>query len=120
MTGLSPSQRRLLDFVDTFIVRHGISPSYVDIMQALEFRSKASVARYLVTLKERGYIEYTPRRSRTITVLFPSAGTPNWESVARALFLQNKELRACLDKIGRKVNTPEMALPEAKRGRRHG
>jgi SOS-response transcriptional repressor LexA len=120
MSGLSPNQRKLLDFVDTFIMRHSISPSYADIQKALGWRSKASVSRYLTTLRERGHIDYSPGKARTITVLFPSEGVPNWESIARALFLQNREMRACLDKIGWKVNVPAVVLPETKRGKRHG
>ena len=120
MSGLSPNQRRLLDFVDTFITRHGISPSYADIQKALGWRSKASVSRYLIALRDRGHIDYAPGKARTITVLFPTEGVANWESIARALFLQNRELRACLDKIGWKVNVAAMVLPDAKRGKRNG
>jgi SOS-response transcriptional repressor LexA len=119
MSGLSPNQRKLLDFVDTFIAQHGVSPSYLDIQKALSLRSKASVSRYLTTLKDRGHIDYLPRRARSITVLFPSEGTPNWESVARALFLQNRELRAMLEKLGQPAPIPEVTLPETKRGKRN-
>ena len=43
-----------MDFLNTFIETRGISPSYAEMQDALGYRSKASIARYLYALCERG------------------------------------------------------------------
>ena len=116
--GLTASQRRMLDFLNTFIETRGISPSYAEMQDALGYRSKASIARYLYALRERGYIDYAPGKARTIAVLFPLEGAPNWESIARALYLQNMDMREHLKKMGWDVDVTAMTLPDNKKGKR--
>ena len=116
--GLTASQRRMLDFLNTFIETRGISPSYAEMQDALGYRSKASIARYLYALRERGYIDYAPGKARTIAVLFPLEGAPNWESIARALYLQNMDMREHLKKMGWGVDAKVMSLPDNKKGTR--
>ena len=116
--GLTSQQRRMLDFLNTFIETRGISPSYAEMQDALGYRSKASIARYLYALRERGYIDYAPGKARTIAVLFPLEGAPNWESIARALYLQNMDMREHLKKMGWGVDAKVMSLPDNKKGTR--
>ena len=116
--GLTASQRRMLDFLNTFIETRGISPSYAEMQDALGYRSKASIARYLYALRERGYIDYAPGKARTIAVLFPLEGAPNWESIARALYLQNMDMREHLKDLGWDVDVTAMTLPDNKKGKR--
>jgi repressor LexA len=108
----------MLDFLNTFIMRRGISPSYAEMQEALGYKSKASIARYLYALRERGYIDFAPGRARTIAVLFPLEGVPNWESIARALYLQNVDLRGHLKDLGWGVDVKVMTLPDSKKGKR--
>ena len=107
-----------MDFLNTFIETRGISPSYAEMQDALGYRSKASIARYLYALRERGYIDYAPGKARTIAVLFPLEGAPNWESIARALYLQNMDMREHLKKMGWDVDAKVMSLPDNKKGTR--
>jgi len=116
--GLTSQQRRMLDFLNTFIMRRGISPSYAEMQEALGYKSKASIARYLYALRERGYIDFAPGKARTIAVLFPLESTPNWESIARALFLQNMDMRGHLKDLGWDVDVKAMTLPDNKKGKR--
>lgn len=116
--GLTSQQRRMLDFLNTFIMRKGISPSYAEMQEALGYKSKASIARYLYALRERGHIDFAPGKARTIAVLFPLESTPNWESIARALYLQNLALREHLKKLGWDVDVKAMTLPDNKKGKR--
>ena len=108
----------MLDFLNTFIETRGISPSYAEMQDALGYRSKASIARYLYALRERGYIDYAPGKARTIAVLFPLEGAPNWESIARALYLQNMDMRGHLKDLGWDVDVTAMTLPDNKKGKR--
>jgi SOS-response transcriptional repressor LexA len=70
----------MLDFLNTFIMRKGISPSYAEMQDALGYRSKASIARYLYALRERGLIW---RRAASSTTRWPSA-TPTARITARS------------------------------------
>lgn len=117
--GLTPAQKRVLDFINTYIRRNGVSPSYSEMQADLNMRSKASVSRYLIALRERGYIDFSPRQARSIIVLFPIEGTPNWESIARVLHLQNAELRAHLKSLGWETDIGPVSLPDTKKGKRH-
>jgi len=118
--GLTLTQRRMLDFLSTFIATKGFSPSYAEMQDALDYRSKASVSRHLRTLRERGYIDFATGKARTIVVLFSLAGTPNWESIARALYLQNMDMRGHLKDLGWDVDVKAMILPDIKKGKRRG
>tara|TARA_R110000868_G_scaffold168295_1_gene402968 strand:- start:1380 stop:1718 length:339 start_codon:yes stop_codon:yes gene_type:complete len=110
----------MMDFLSTFIATKGFSPSYAEVLGALDYRSKASVSRHLRTLRERGYIDFATGKARTIVVLFSLAGTPNWESIARALYLQNMDMRGHLKDLGWDVDVKAMTLPDIKKGKRRG
>jgi len=65
--GLTPKQREALDFIETSIAR-GVSPSYVEIQNAIGIKSKSCITRIVTALKERGHIIHLPRRSRSIAL----------------------------------------------------
>lgn len=67
MYGLTQRQSDVLDYLQS---RKGnVSPSYDEIMTACDFKSKSEVARIVNALKERGYIESLPGKSRSIKVI---------------------------------------------------
>jgi SOS-response transcriptional repressor LexA len=111
MKGLTFRQKETLDFIASYISKHNLSPTYVDIMLGLNLKSKARVHGLVASLKERGYIDYSPRRGRSITILFSSEGVADWEGIARALFLQNRVLRNFVSIKGWEAQTPILELP---------
>lgn len=115
MNGLTRAQRRMLDYIGTFIASKGVSPTYAEMQTALEYRSKASISRYLNALQERGHITFAPRCARSITLLFPVGGTPHWENIARTLQHENAQLREHLKRIGWQPDTTPITLPQPKR-----
>ena len=118
MNGLTRPQRRMLDYIGTFIASKGVSPTYAEMQIALEYRSKASVSRYLNALQARGHITFAPRCARSITLLFPVGGAPHWENIARTLQHENTQLRAHLKRIGWQPDTTPITLPDNKKGKR--
>jgi len=110
MSGLTRRQQDALDFITNYTEAHEISPSFGEIASGLNCKSKSLVYRYLQGLRERGYVDYAPGKARSITVLFPR-GNPDWENIARALHLQNIELRAALYKFGLQPDVPALELP---------
>jgi SOS-response transcriptional repressor LexA len=110
MSGLTRRQKDVLNFITTYSEAHGISPSFADIAMGIKCKSKARVYDFLRILRERGYIDYAPKRARSITVLFPH-GKPDWENIARSLYLQNIELRVKLYELGLQPDVPALELP---------
>ena len=111
MTGLTKRQKDTLDFIVYYMSKNGISPSYDDIVEGLKLSSKSRVHANVAALRERGYIDFSPRMSRSITILFSNEGNPNWENVARALHLQNRILRDFVSARGWDADLPPLQLP---------
>jgi hypothetical protein len=66
--GLTPGLRRVFNFIVSYQMCHGISPSYSEMCEKLSL-GRANLARMLRLLKERGYISYIKNKARSITVL---------------------------------------------------
>ena len=88
MKGLTEKQRKILNFIHSFINQYDYSPSYREIMDHFSFSSPGSVHKYISTLKRKGVLiaekscsrsmkpteEYTiPLRSSEVTL--PLIGT---------------------------------------------
>jgi len=66
---LTAKQRELLLFVDKRLNESGISPSFDEMREALELKSKSGVHRLISALEERGFIRRLPNRARALEVL---------------------------------------------------
>lgn len=62
-------QKELLVFIDAFIKEHGYSPSYREIMKALDYNSVATVSLHVSSLEKRGHIQKRGRSARSIEVV---------------------------------------------------
>lgn len=71
-TELSPSQRRCLDFVRTFIGEHGYSPTLREVCDGLGWTATNSAVEMLDRLQAKKYLERTKGRARTIRLLEPA------------------------------------------------
>ena len=69
MSALTAKQRELLTFIREWQVRTGESPSFDEMRNALDLKSKSGVHRLISALEERGYIRRLPNRARCIEVL---------------------------------------------------
>lgn len=67
--GLTVKQKKLYDFIRMCIKEKEVSPSYEEMMIALNVKSKSSIKRYLECLKDRGYIDYSARKARSIVIM---------------------------------------------------
>jgi repressor LexA len=59
----------LLIFIDGRLKESGISPSFDEMREALELKSKSGVHRLISALEERGFIRRLPNRARALEVL---------------------------------------------------
>src|SRR3982750_3868611 len=66
---LTAKQHELLLFVDNRLKESGISPSFDEMREALDLKSKSGVHRLISALEERGFIRRLPNRARALEVL---------------------------------------------------
>jgi repressor LexA len=66
---LTAKQRELLIFIDNRLNESGISPSFDEMREALDLKSKSGVHRLISALEERGFIRRLANRARALEVL---------------------------------------------------
>jgi repressor LexA len=66
---LTAKQRELLVFIDDRLKQDGVSPSFDEMREALDLKSKSGVHRLISALEERGFIRRLPNRARALEVL---------------------------------------------------
>ena len=73
---LTVKQRELLLFIDDRLKASGVSPSFDEMREALELKSKSGVHRLISALEERQFIRRLPNRARALEVIkMPDLGT---------------------------------------------
>jgi repressor LexA len=74
---LTPKQHELLMFIKERLARSGVSPSFDEMREALDLKSKSGVHRLISALEERGFIRRLPNRARALEVVrLPEGGAP--------------------------------------------
>lgn len=74
---LTRKQYELLRFIDQRLKEAGVPPSFDEMKDALDLRSKSGIHRLITALEERGFIRRLPNRARAIEVIkLPELGTP--------------------------------------------
>jgi len=66
---LTAKQRELLMFIQQRLGESGISPSFDEMREALDLKSKSGVHRLISALEERGFIRRLPNRARALEVV---------------------------------------------------
>ena len=66
---LTPKKQELLSFIQTRLEEGGVSPSFEEMKDALDLRSKSGIHRLINALEERGFIRRLPNRARALEVL---------------------------------------------------
>lgn len=73
---LTRKQYELLRFIDLRLKEAGVPPSFDEMKDALDLRSKSGIHRLITALEERGFIRRLPNRARAIEVIkLPELGT---------------------------------------------
>jgi len=67
--GLTQKQAKFLKVIKDFIASNGYSPSYEEMKQLNDMRSKSNVHAYVYNLKKRGYVDVIRHSKRSIVVL---------------------------------------------------
>jgi repressor LexA len=66
---LTRKQLDLLDFINKRMVRDGVPPSFDEMKEALDLRSKSGIHRLITALEERGFIRRLAHRARAIEIV---------------------------------------------------
>ncbi len=66
---LTKKQLDLLDFIHTRMQRDGVPPSFDEMKEALDLRSKSGIHRLITALEERGFIRRMAHRARAIEIV---------------------------------------------------
>jgi len=74
---LTRKQHELLMFINERLKEAGVPPSFDEMKDALDLRSKSGIHRLIKALEERGFIRRLPNRARAIEVVrLPESTTP--------------------------------------------
>ena len=75
---LTKKQSELLRFINEKLKETGVPPSFDEMKDALDLRSKSGIHRLIMALEERGFIRRLPNRARALEVLrLPESSTPS-------------------------------------------
>jgi repressor LexA len=66
---LTRKQHELLCYIHDHLASSGVSPSFEEMKEALELKSKSGVHRLISALEERGFIRRLPNRARALEVV---------------------------------------------------
>jgi len=74
---LTAKQHELLSFIHDRLAATGVSPSFDEMREALDLKSKSGVHRLISALEERQFIRRLPNRARALEVVkMPEIGKP--------------------------------------------
>ena len=75
---LTKKQKNLLVFINKKIRSTGVSPSYEEMKNSLNLKSKSGIHRLISALEERGFIRRLPHKARALEVLkLPETASAN-------------------------------------------
>ena len=96
---LTRKQYELLVYIDRHLKQTGFSPSFEEMKDALNLKSKSGIHRLISALEERGYLARRHHRARALDVLrlpdnmmardVPAAARPEAEAEAAQVFAPN-------------------------------
>ncbi|CAM5765738.1 LexA repressor [Labrys miyagiensis] len=74
---LTKKQHELLRFIHERLKEQGVPPSFDEMKEALDLRSKSGIHRLIMALEERGFIRRLPNRARALEVVrLPESAVP--------------------------------------------
>jgi repressor LexA len=66
MNPLTKKQKKIYDYVRSFLDEHGYAPSYREIGEYFSLSSVATIAEHINTLKTKGYLDLDPGHARSL------------------------------------------------------
>jgi repressor LexA len=87
---LTRKQHELLMFIHERLKEAGVPPSFEEMKEALDLRSKSGIHRLITALEERGFIRRLPHRARALEIVkLPESVSPGLAAAPRRSFSPN-------------------------------
>ena len=77
---LTKKQLELLTFLKNHLKKNDVPPSFDEMKDALNLKSKSGIHRLVSALEERGFIRRLPNRARAIEIIKTTAIEPSIKS----------------------------------------
>ena len=110
---LTRKQLDLLNYINKHLNKDGIPPSFDEMKEALDLRSKSGIHRLITALEERGFIRRLAHRARAIEIvkLPDSLETNNNVTELNANFSKNSSIKLETDTTSRPSSVHAKELP---------
>ena len=66
---LTKKQKELLNYIQNFQSKSGVTPSYEEMKSALNLKSKSGIHRLVIALEERGFVKRLAHKARALEVI---------------------------------------------------
>ena len=66
--GLSPRQKKIFDFIKSYMKKKPVAPTYEEMKSAAGLKSKSGVHKIVLNLEARGWIKRLPGKNRSIRI----------------------------------------------------
>ena len=66
---LTVKQKKLLEYINSFQKKNGVTPSYEEMKSALNLKSKSGIHRLILALEERGFLKRLAHKARALEVI---------------------------------------------------
>ncbi|HXL67453.1 MAG TPA: transcriptional repressor LexA [Xanthobacteraceae bacterium] len=110
---LTRKQYELLRFIHERLKESGVPPSFDEMKDALDLRSKSGIHRLITALEERGFIRRLPNRARAIEVIkLPETVSPGMGTSPRRGFSPNV-IEGSLGRVTRTASEDDGGRPIA-------
>ena len=87
---LTKKQHELLRFIHERLKEQGVPPSFDEMKDALDLKSKSGIHRLITALEERGFIRRLPNRARALEIVkLPESAVPASAAPAQRGFRPN-------------------------------
>lgn len=72
MISLTPNERDILEYIQSYIHQQGLSPTFTEIQRHFKYASVNSVQNYIRQLVKKKYLSLAPHQKRALKILAPS------------------------------------------------
>lgn len=109
---LTRKQYDLLMFIHERLKETGVPPSFEEMKEALDLRSKSGIHRLITALEERGFVRRLPHRARALEIVrLPDSVAPGLASPSRGF--NPSVIEGNLGKMRPKLKTDDDEAPNA-------
>ena len=69
MPNITKKQKKVFDFINTYIAENGLSPTIEEIRKKLNLKAVSTIHEHINSLKEKGYISKSENSPRSLSLM---------------------------------------------------